>query len=82
MSTYEQAAAAKAALCSAIAPGGVPPAWSRGVGIGRGQDGSHFVKVNVGKLTEEVRAAIPPEVDGVWVVVEEVGTIVPLSGAG
>lgn len=53
------------------------PAWLRGIGIGTGGRSGHYcVKVNVGTLTNEVRASIPNTVRGVPVLVDEVGDIV------
>jgi len=75
MVTYERASTARDALCSSLFEGS-PPVWSRGFGVGRDQDGSYFVKVNVGSLTDEVRASLPETVDGVPVVIEEVGDVV------
>lgn len=50
------------------------PAWLRGIGIG-GESGNYCVKVNVDKLTHEVRASIPTQVRGVPVLIEAVGEI-------
>ncbi len=49
------------------------PEWLVGIGIGVGPS----VKVNVSSLTDEVQQKIPLQVDGIPVVVEEVGKIRP-----
>lgn len=55
------------------------PDWLRGIGIIGGPELGYGLVVNVGKLTEEVAAAIPLHVEGVSVSVVEVGTIVALE---
>ena len=52
------------------------PPWRRGIGIG-GERGNYCVKGDVRAATEEVRAAIPGTVEGVEVIVDEVGDIRP-----
>jgi hypothetical protein len=53
------------------------PSWLRGIGIG-GKSGDYCVQVNVERLTDDVRAAIPSTIDGVPVLVQAVGQIRPL----
>ncbi len=58
--------------------------WVRGIGMTLDGDiaigGEWAIKVNVNKLTDEVGEDIPDIVDGVKVVVEEVGEIRALWG--
>jgi hypothetical protein len=74
MITIEEAREAKVALGHKLNR----PPWLRGIGIKHDKTGSPVIKVNVGKLTEEVRAQIPIKMGNVPVEVDEVGDIVPL----
>ncbi len=49
--------------------------WLRGIGIGRGGDGTYCVVVNVDLMTSEIRAAVPEQVSDTEVRVKEVGDI-------
>jgi hypothetical protein len=71
MITREQARRAQAVLGARL---GCPP-WLRGIGIMADGHGSCFLKVNVQALTEEVRTALPDEINGVPIRVEAVGTL-------
>jgi hypothetical protein len=70
MASTEAAIKAKATLRAKLGR----PAWLRGIGVGL-HDGSPCIQVNVAELSEEVRAAIPEEVEGVPVRVVAVGDI-------
>jgi hypothetical protein len=77
MSTLEQALAAKSILKGQLSK----PKWLRGIGISRDDSmtpGDYVVKVNVFEMTDEISASIPFEINGVMVLTEEVGDIVPL----
>jgi hypothetical protein len=50
------------------------PHWLRGIGIA-GESGNYCVKVNVDVMSDEVRAAVPPAVNGVRVMINAVGNI-------
>lgn len=53
------------------------PAWLRGIGIGRDENGSYFVKVNVNKLTDEVKSTVPCNINNVPVILAVVGDYRP-----
>jgi hypothetical protein len=53
------------------------PQWLRGVGIGIDDAGSHLVRVMVAQMTDEVRQALPAQIEGVPVEVDVTGEIVP-----
>lgn len=67
-------------LAAAVLRVGNPPSWSRGIGITRDPfpNGPYALKVNV-SLLADVDVVIPREVDGVPIVVAEVGNIVALG---
>jgi hypothetical protein len=69
MISLEHARNAKTVLRQRL---GRPP-WLRGVGIAVDAEGSHYVKLLVAKVTDEVRAAVPATIAGVPVVTEEGG---------
>jgi hypothetical protein len=69
MVDMEQARRAKETLRARLSR----PAWLRGVGIGIDASGSHLVRVMVAEMTDEVRRALPPQVDGVPVEVDVTG---------
>lgn len=74
MVTLERARGAKSHLRNYL---GWPP-WLRTLGIVPSPDG-YCLKVGVAEFTAEVNTAIPSTVDGVAVLVEEAGEIVPAS---
>lgn len=74
MESRDRARKAKAHLLSQL--GNVD--WLRGVGL-TSTDGELALKVNVKELTPAVRAAIPRSIDGVQVVVAQVGRISALN---
>jgi hypothetical protein len=49
------------------------PPWLRGVGVGIDQAGSHLVRVMVAEMNDDVRRALPTEIDGVPVEVDVTG---------
>lgn len=53
------------------------PDWLRGIGLMHDPSGSYFLKVNVQRLTDEIRAVVPSEVEGVPVEVSIVGRLSP-----
>lgn len=53
------------------------PTWLRGIGLMHDSAGSYFLKVNVQAMTDEVRAALPAEIEGVPVKVDVVGVLHP-----
>ncbi len=54
------------------------PSWLCGIGISLGKTGSLQIKVNVEVLTDTIYEIVPKEIDGVPVVLEEVGSAWPL----
>ncbi len=72
--TFQCAKEAKDALRVQLGP----RTWLRGIGIGFDDSNEHFVKVNVYELTDEVRAVVPNEVNGVRVLIDVVGNITAL----
>jgi hypothetical protein len=52
--------------------------WLSGIAVVADEHGSHYLRVNVQSMTNEVRAAVPTEIDGVPVSVEVIGTLRPL----
>jgi len=74
MISMDQARLAKATVKDRIGP----VAWLAGIGIGKSDTG-FYVQVNVTSASEEVRRAVPKQVDGVEVRVEEVGHVVRLG---
>ena len=70
MATLLEARAAKMVLRQRLGR----PSWLRGVGIGLGKQG-HFIKVDVARVTSEVRKDLPDQVQGVRVVVEVLGPV-------
>jgi hypothetical protein len=70
MVTQAQALAAKVALRVRLDR----PSWLRGIGISR-EGENFFIKVNVDRITPEVRAIIPEEIGGVQIRIEPVGEI-------
>lgn len=75
MDSLDQARKAKEALRSLLNR----PPWLRGVGLSQNPTGVPVVKVLVASLTDEVKAAIPSEIEGVSVVVVETGDFKPSS---
>ena len=49
------------------------PSWLRGIGIGIDPRGSHLVRVMVVEMNDDVRKALPTEIDGVPVEVDVTG---------
>lgn len=54
------------------------PEWLRGVGVSH-DDKGYFIKVNVAEITNDVKAAIPDQVDDVRIQLEVMGEILPLD---
>jgi hypothetical protein len=50
------------------------PAWLKGVGIGIDKAGSHTVRVMVAEMSDDVRRAVPRQIDGVPIVVDVTGS--------
>jgi hypothetical protein len=50
-----------------------PASWLRKISVSQDAEGSHVVKVNVSKLSDEVICLVPGEISGVSIVLEEVG---------
>jgi hypothetical protein len=65
----EQARKAKDALRVRLSR----PPWLRGVGIGIDPSGSHLVRVMVAEMNDDVRRALPKEIEGVPVEVDVTG---------
>jgi hypothetical protein len=49
------------------------PAWLTGVGIGIDKTGSHNVRVMVAEMSDDVRRAVPRQIEGVPIVVDVTG---------
>ncbi len=65
----EQARKAKDALRLRLSR----PSWLRGVGVGIDPNGSHLVRVMVAEMNDDVRKALPTEIDGVPVEIDVTG---------
>lgn len=50
------------------------PVWLCGIGISKNNN-DFCVQVQVSKITDEIRKMIPSEMDGVLVIIEQVGSI-------
>lgn len=56
--------------------GGMP--WLQGIAVLSDAVGSHYLRVNVQAMSDEVAKAVPREVEGVPVVVQAIGKLRPL----
>jgi hypothetical protein len=52
--------------------------WLRGIAVLADGSGSHYLRVNVQAMTEDVKTAVPKNVEGVPIIVQPVGKLRPL----
>lgn len=51
------------------------PTWLRGIGLAMDDEKSYILKVNINKQTDEILKIIPYQIDGVLILIDEVGDI-------